>query len=153
MMEANKTETVAATMLSGESPSGDSPPRKRGRPKGSKNRPRDPNTGERINTPKESSNGDKPFVYIPDSAGIKAASEAFNIIWFLAAPFIKCRPLTDDEKLMAGEALDPILQKYIPMYGDWKYEINLAMVIVGLYQVCRIKEDKKESESSAEVIE
>ncbi len=150
-MEVNRTESIASEMLSAESPSGDSAPkRKRGRPKGSKNRPKDPNTGKPI----ESENGDgKPFVYVPDDASIKAAAKLSGIAWFLAAPFMKCRPLTEPEETMLGEALDPILQKYIPIYGDFKYEINLCMVLVGLYQVCREKDDKKETESSAEVLE
>ena len=151
MIGENKTETVAASMINEGAPTGaPSGAKKRGRPKGSKNKPRDPNTGQRIESPSEPIS----FIYNPDPAGIAAAGKAFSTVWFLLGPLLKVRPLTEQEELKTGEALDPVLQKYVPMYNDWKYEINLSLVIVGLFQVCRkdwIKEHPP-SGSEAEVI-
>ena len=156
-MNENRTEVLAGELLSGGAPSGaPSEPRKRGRPKGSKNKPKD---GSYV-PPTDSQNGDRPFNYVADPSGIAAAGKAFSTIWWLLAPMLKVRPLNELEESKAGEALDPILQKYLPVYNDWKYEINLAMVAVGLFQVCRADYKKEHPEefvppsvSVAEVIE
>ena len=139
-MSDNPTERLAQTLVSEGAPTGapSASVRKRGRPP----LPRDSEGNiihaKRTANPREvTPTENAPFVYNPSESGIKAAAKAFGVIWYFAAPFIKARQLTEVEQLKVGEALDPILQKYVPMYDDWKYEINLTMVLVGVYQVCR----------------
>ena len=150
----NKTEVVAEELKGNPDTTEDGQvKRKRGRPKGSKNKPKDPSTGKPIDTPTDKVG----FVYIPDPNGIAAAGKLFSFTWMLLGPLVKVTPLSKEEELHAGEALDPVLQKYLPIYQDWKYEINLALIVIGLYQIHHKEYQEStngnSSESKAEVVE
>lgn len=111
--------------------------RKRGRPPGSKNRPKDGNT---TNSKTSESGGEgTPFLYTRDENNIKATALMGATAWYFAAKMLpNIRALKEDEAMALGEALDPVLQKYLPVFGEWKYELNLVMVVVGLYQACQV---------------
>lgn len=130
----NETENMAATMISGTGdPSGSSVSgKRRGRPPGSKNKPKD---GE-AQSP-ESRSLFAPFVYQPDDASIAASTMMGSVVWSIVAPMFKMRDLKNEEREKLGRALDPVLCRWIPILGDWKYEAGLIMAIVGLAQVCK----------------
>lgn len=129
--------------------------KKRGRPK----LPRDSEGNIiRENTDKESDKTEdnveeikeaKKFEYNSDKAGLFATTVLAATVWSIVGKFINCRNLTDDEASKLGEALDPVLQKYVPIMADWQYEINLITVIGSLYMATKI--ERTTTNSSAQV--
>ena len=59
------------------------------------------------------------------------------VVWGLAGPAVKLAPLNEEEATRLGTAAAPVIQKYLPMLGDWKLEITLIMVTAGLVQAKR----------------
>ena len=109
-------------------------PRRRGRPPGSKNKPRDSAPSNDV------IEGERPpFVYIRDEQSVKASMAMGMTVWFLASKMLPIRELTEDEGMQLGEALDPVLCKWIPILGEWKYEANLMVCIVMLYLATKIE--------------
>lgn len=109
-------------------------PKRRGRPPGSKNRPRipaPPDEGEK-----------QPFVYIRDENQVKATALMVKTAWYLAAKMLPVRELTDEEAMELGEAADPVLCKWIPILGEWKYEANLLVCIITMYMATKIEKLK-----------
>lgn len=131
---ANRTEEVAAEMLGGTgaaqaAPSfASEPPRRRGRPPGSKNRPKDI-------APEEP--GAWHFQYVADDASIAASTMMGAVVWSLAAPMLKMRDLNKEEREMLGKALDPVLCRWLPIIGNWKFEAALLVTILSLAQTAR----------------
>jgi hypothetical protein len=111
-------------------------PRKRGRPPGSKNRPKD-GTPQAAPSTEEGAE----FVYVPDPVSIMQSKALALTVWFLAAKMLPVRELTEEEGAQLGEALDPVLCKWLPILGEWKYEVNLLACIVMLYLAT--KKDKE----------
>ena len=156
----SETEKLGQDLLESGAPSNGAPTsaKKRGRPP----LPRDadgniirdgstsasPRSSPRtLGKPKQS---DK-FEYSPNEKTIRAVAKMCGTLWYLASPFMKARPLSDTEALLLAEDVDPILQKYVPMYDDWKYEINLSMTLVGLYQIAHEDYMKEVAKGNVEV--
>lgn len=127
-----KAEEELAVEAGVQSPASDSPPkRKRGRPKGSKTKPR-PDSGRGREEPKPDSGG-RPK-YQSSDVSIAACATIGNIVWNVAAPQLNLRPLTDEEAVELGGALDAVAGKYVPdIFERWAEEIGLAFVVLGLY--------------------
>jgi hypothetical protein len=106
----------------------DDAPRRRGRPRGSKNKPRDVDA-----TVTQAQEEGAPFVYVADPISIMQSKVLATTVWYIAAKMLPVRELTDEEGSQLGEALDPVLCKWIPILGEWKYEVNLLTCIVMLY--------------------
>jgi len=62
-------------------------------------------------------------------------------VWWLASKMLPVRELTEEEGYELGKALDPVLCKWIPILGGWKYEAALLMTITTLYMATKV--DKK----------
>lgn len=156
----NKTEKVAKVVMGGADSS--APPsnekRGRGRPKGSKNKPKVEGVENSVPSSMQNNEIQEPgfwehvsnFTYVRDENSIIASAVMGATVWAIVAPMFKMRNLSQDEGMRLGEALDPILAKYVPAFASWKYEINLIVVIVGLVNVCRIKEVEKAEEVNEE---
>lgn len=133
---SNPTETMGATMIEGGTntvpPSGQ---RKRGRPPGSKNRPKDGSGNPIPETPSNPLLA--PFVYVADDTSIAASTAMGGVVWAIIAPMFKMRDLKDDEREKLGRCLDPVLCRWIPILGEWKYEAALLMAILGLARTCK----------------
>ena len=107
-------------------------PKRRGRPPGSKNRIKDA-SGNPIPETRAQPMGGAGFVYMKDENSVKASVALGMTVWFLASMMLPVRSLTEQEGIMLGEALDPVLCRWIPVFGEWKYEAGLLMVIMTLY--------------------
>src|SRR5216117_1497172 len=104
----NETEKVAARLVESSVGEGSyslppvSEPR-RGRPKGSKNRPKEPEP-----------QGLMQFVYVEDEVSIAASTAMGAVVWSIISPMFKMRDLHDEERIKLGRALDPVLCRWIP---------------------------------------
>jgi len=107
-------------------------PRKRGRPKGSTNKPK-----VAVEADKYGTMDGVPFVYVPDPVSIMQSKALALTVWFLAAKMLPVRELTEEEGSLLGDALDPVLCKWLPMLGEWKYEMNLVVCIIMLYMATK----------------
>lgn len=132
----------AAREAIGEGPQGSSPspsaeaPKKRiGRPKGSIPWNKGKKLGQRGDA-KPSRSSSEPVE--PDEEEIAAGTLISSTVWGLLAPRIGLAPLSDGEASKLGEAVACVVKKYVPSYGEWEPEINLALVlgflILGKYQ-------------------
>lgn len=100
-----------------------------GRPKGSKDtRPRKPR-GRPVEAPEE----ERP-PYQPTEEGIVLSGVLGKTLWDLTTLFTRHRGLNAEEQRRLGEALDPVLYKYIPVLDDFKAEATLVMVCWALWQ-------------------
>jgi hypothetical protein len=72
--------------------------------------------------------------YVPDPTSIMLSGMLGATIFNLAARIGHHRALTDEETQQLGEAIDPVLWKWLPVLGDWKAEAGLAMVLLMLWQ-------------------
>ena len=119
-------ENPPAATVSGEQP------RKRGRPKGSKNK---------------SSTGDA-FILERSKEDIESGKQLcaflFATVWGIAAPMLKRKDVTDEQALMIGAALDPVLVKYLPGMSGFVLEINLLVAIAAVWQATEIPDEKHE---------
>lgn len=103
---------------------------KRGRPKGSKTKKR---------APARLVESEKPPKYQTSDATVAACATVGALVWNVAGPQFKCRPLTQDEALELGLALDAIAAKYLgDVFEKWAEEIALSLVVLGLYQRTRL---------------
>lgn len=132
LSEAAQEELSATTNGTSEQP------KRRGRPPGSKNRPKD---GTQTPPPTGQVSG---FVYVRDEQSVKTNAFMCAIVWEVAAGMFPVRTLTDEEAYKLGEAFDPVLAKWLPILGEWKYEATLLFVILTLVMATRIKRDVKE---------
>jgi hypothetical protein len=119
----------AADRVLAEGGAQEAPPR-RGRPPGSKTKPKAAPEPERI--------------YIASEQSVRGAAILGATIWKIAGNFLGYRALNDAEAMEFGKALDPVLFKYVPILSDWQAEINLLVIVVGLAQTTRIKREKEE---------
>lgn len=146
--EDKVNEVLANSSTNGEGAELSAPShRGRGRPK----LPRDEQgriirdgTEER-KTPEKTS---KKFVYSKDTDSAQAYGKAAQWIWNFASPMLKVRPITKEESLELGELLDPVLQRWIPIIDDWKYEMALVSGLFVLGMKCREEYVEGENVSS-----
>lgn len=120
------------------------PKRGRGRPKGSKNRPKD-EAGNPI-PPENPTPAEPGFVYVEDEASIAASRMMGETAWYLASMMLPVRPLNDEEADKFGRALDPVLCRWLPIFGNWKYEINLLIVMIMLIKATKVEKTKPVTE-------
>lgn len=71
--------------------------------------------------------------YVPDPTSIMLSGMLGATIFNLACRIGHHRALTDEEVTQLGEALDPVLWKWLPVLGDWKSEAGLVMVLLTLW--------------------
>lgn len=117
---------------------------KPGRPKGSGKK----TTGEKSEPPEK-----QVVVINVTPADIVAAGQLGALLWNFAAPFAKMAPLNEDQTHRLGEALAPLVQKYLPLLGNWQYEIGAVIVIFALVNESRAAyEAPKPPGSEAEII-
>ncbi len=133
---SDEAATVAATIReergAGENPA-PAPKRGRGRPKGSKTKTRSTSTGGTTKT--KSADEREPYKASPE--GIATSALLMGTLWKVAGPMLKLDALTEDEATQLGAAVDPILHKYVPLLDAWREEINLAVALVGAYEVTK----------------
>lgn len=133
----DNAEAVGSLLLADLGPPVSSPPpapgRKRGRPKGSSSKASKPSP----TTPQAATERDPG----EKALAVQAMATAGALLWKVAGPVTKCRPLTDDEALALGTALDPVVEKYLPMLGDWKAETTLMITIFALYEATKIRRE------------
>ena len=108
-------------------------PRKRGRPKGSKNKPREPTVESE---------------YVPNESSIALCSMLADSLWNISRRFSGWSELAKEEKRQLGETIDPLLHKYLPMMDRWREESAFVFVLVSV-----IGSRIGSSESKAEVVE
>jgi hypothetical protein len=117
-------------------------PRKRGRPKGSKNKPKDGTQPisqvETEETPRDWRN----FVYTPDANSVQASAAMCRVTWYLLSLMLPIRELNDAEAKQIGEAADPVFCRWLPVFGNFKYEMAFLMCILTLYFQTRIEPEK-----------
>lgn len=133
-----ETEDRAENMLkAGGANAPPAEPKRRGRPPGSKNRPKENDSSSPTSVPTEGLK-DKlsKFEYQETPESVFASTMMGATIWAIVAPMFKLRKLTDEEEIRLGLALDPVLQRWVPMFDTWKYEINLVVTIVALAKTC-----------------
>src|SRR6266849_4715246 len=106
----------------------------RGRRKGSKVA-----DGQVIKPPREP--------YVKTDAGVAMSGALGALLWDFGAPFMRCKPLSDEQKHHLGEALDPVLYKYLPILGNFAEEAALVMCLLALYQTNRIKDEEPKVET------
>lgn len=93
----------------------DPPVKKRGRPKGSKNK----SASEAIAPPPEF---------------LRAAwSMIAKFGWQFSVHQMGNRPLSDEESSALGEAMSIVADKYLPQVAEYTPELNLLLVVSGLY--------------------
>ncbi len=146
-------EDAAAEKLEAANNSTEPPKPRRGRPPGSKNKPK---SGPQPTGTSKPENGDKEtFVYIADPGSIAASTLLGATVWgLLALTTKKFRTLTDEEANELGIALDPVLCRWVPIFGDWKHELGLVMVIGTLVAATKIEDKAPNKEaSSAEIVD
>lgn len=84
--------------------------------------------------------------YVPDPASIQACAYMSKTLWTFVAGFTKHRMVTDEEALQIGGAIDPLLWKYLPAMADWKEELNLAMVLMAIWNATSPPPEEKKVE-------
>jgi len=146
----SELESAASEMLSrADNGTGTEPPRKRGRPPGSKNRPKDTTNNGPLPKGTGGPENKAEFTYVRDENSVQATRMMGETVWWIASNMLPVRPLNEEESVQLAEALDPVLCKWIPIFGDWKYELSLLMCILALYSATKV--DKKKSDSSATI--
>lgn len=81
---------------------------------------------------------------------IKFVGVLIGTLWAIAGPAIKLSPLREEEQDAIGKAAAPVIQKYLPMLGDWSLEINLVLVVGALAKVKR--EEWVRTHAQAEIV-
>lgn len=82
--------------------------------------------------------------YVRTEEGVALSSILGRTLWGILASFTKRRQLTEEEGKALGEALDPVLYKYLPAMGDWAAEIALIMVSWQLWNATAPPPDENE---------
>ncbi len=145
--ELNRDESAPA---SGGADSGTQQPKRRGRPPGSKNKPKDGSSAQ----PKAPGTDLFNFVYVREQGSVDASAMIARTVWGLASVMLPVRPLTAEESVELGEALDPVLCRWLPVFGQWKYEAALIMAIYAMYETTKVERPKPPaSDSVATVVE
>ena len=83
-------------------------------------------------------------------ADVQEAAVASGIVWELAiVPFSKgrVRSLDEPQTKRLGQAMAPLIKKYLPMLAAWQYEIAAGLCIVSLVKECWVPEPPKETGS------
>lgn len=93
----------------------------------------------------------EPFVYKPDEGTIQATAVVARVVWDIAAPFARLKQLTDEQAARLGTALDPLVQKYLPLLADWQYELGAVMCVVAVARENAIPRENKDAREAGAV--
>lgn len=96
------------------------PPRK-GRPKGSRNKPKIDIEPEEVRTP-----------YVRNETNIAAWRVLSKTLWNVSRRFTKWGELSKEEIDALAEACDPLAHKYMPFMDKWQEEANFVIVLLGI---------------------
>lgn len=88
----------------------------------------------------------EPLVVTPGDVGV--ATTIGDVLWGIAGPQFRLRPLNDEQRERLGMALAPLVAKYAPLMGRWQYECMALLTIMALARECHIP--KTESEDAGE---
>lgn len=122
------TDDFAATVaerVAAESSDAPKPKGRRGRPPGTKNKPKEGDAKQTV------------FVAHVTDGEIAMAGNIFAVVWGFIAPIARVAPLNEAQTKQAGEALAPLVQKYMPVLGAWQYEIGAVVVIASIAFECK----------------
>jgi len=127
-------------------------PKRRGRPPGSKNKPKDgaPKTEYKQGEPEAAPFDPFNFTYVKNAESVQASTMLGAVAWGIASTMLPIKPLNEEQALKLGGALDPVLARWVPVFGQWKYEAALCAVI---FELWRQSTGAANSESKAEVVE
>jgi hypothetical protein len=111
---------------------GDAPRRSPGRPKGS---------GKGKSARKSSVVAPEPPVEPQEvtESDIAGAAILGGMVWKLGGGMLGLRELDKSERRELGEALAPVLAKYLPMMNEYAAEAALAVTLFGLWERTRIE--------------
>ena len=122
-IDPTKPDVKAAAAAVRERRGEEAPKKKRGRPKGSgKAKPQEP-----APPPAEVTESD-----------IAAAGKLGGLVWKMVGKVVGMRELSKDERQEFGEALAPVLAKYMPLANEYAPEIGLAFTIFTLYEKTKL---------------
>jgi hypothetical protein len=85
--------------------------------------------------------------YVKTAEGVAMSGMLGSALWDLTCIFTHRRGLTADEVEKFGEALDPVLYKYLPVLGDWAAEATLLMCCWSIWQATTPEETDDADES------
>lgn len=106
------------------------PTPRRGRPRGSKTK-RGPGRPRKESLPPE-----EPIEIT--EADIAGAAMMSGVVWKIVGGFFNRRALTKDEARELGEAVAPVMAKYLPSFGEYAPEIGLALTVYGLWESTKL---------------
>jgi hypothetical protein len=69
---------------------------------------------------------------------VMLATRVGDTLWRIAGPMFRLRPLNEAERQELGEALAPLVVKYMPLLGRWQYEAGAIICVMGLAQACYV---------------
>lgn len=75
-------------------------------------------------------------------ADIKGAGFLGAVVWKIVGGFTGNRPLNKDETGELGEALAPVLARWLPDMGAFAPEIALVVTVWGLYETTKVERPK-----------
>jgi hypothetical protein len=92
-------------------------------------RGRPPGTGKKKPAEKEA-----PAEIVVTEGDIELAATIGGVVFDIIGPFAKMAPLEDSQRRRVGEALAPLVQKYMPLLANWQYEaaalITISAIII-----------------------
>lgn len=69
---------------------------------------------------------------------VAVAGAVGDALWSIAGPMFRLRPLDDAQRERLGEALAPLVVKYMPLLGKWQYEAAALLCIMSLAKECYV---------------
>jgi len=145
-MSESSLESVAEEVKTNSENPDPTVKKKRGRPPGSKNKPK----------VASAESGTERAPYVKTAEGVLMSTLLANTLWNVSRIFTKRRELTEPEAKQIGEALDPVLHKYLPMASDYSIEIAFVVTVYMVWNATTPTEVQFETpdlKSSAEIIE
>ena len=87
---------------------------------------------------RESAKPAEPVVIHVTEADVEVAAQLGRTVWDIAAPYVRMRALDDEQSKRLGRALAPLVQKYMPLLGDWQYEAAAVLCVMALAKECAL---------------
>ena len=85
---------------------------------------------------------------------IQEAAYLGSTVWDLVAvPFGKLKALNEDQKNRLGNALAPLIKKYMPLLGGWQYEVGAALILVSLVRETLPAREAKTEDENPDVLD
>jgi len=80
---------------------------------------------------------------------VAVAGALGDALWSIAGPMFRLRPLDDSQRERLGEALAPLVVKYMPLLGKWQYEAAALLCIMSLAKECYVPREAIHDEGQA----